>query len=281
MPDEIDDEAFWQEFHRRCRAVAPDAYLVGEIWEEAPEWLRGDRFDALMNYPLGTAILGFAGGASLDLGLINAHATYRLMFERLDAPGFARRLERLMTNYDPAVVAVQLNLLGSHDTPRALSVVGGDRAALRLAMLLQLTLPGAPCIYYGDEIGMTGGLEPDCRVAFPVSPLAGDRELRAFVRAAIAARHAHRALRRGGVRVAATGAAALALVREADGDRALVALNAGGSAERLSLELPGSAWWSLSPVALPGGMEGVRQRRLGKTLELDLPGQSALVLVED
>ena len=53
VPGEIDDEPFWQEFRRRCKAVRPDAYLVGEIWRVAPEWLRGDRFDALMNYPLG------------------------------------------------------------------------------------------------------------------------------------------------------------------------------------------------------------------------------------
>ena len=68
VPGEIDDEAFWQEFRPRCRAVRPDAYLVGEIWRVAPDWLRGDRFDALMNYPLGEAILGFAGGSHLDMG---------------------------------------------------------------------------------------------------------------------------------------------------------------------------------------------------------------------
>ena len=61
VPAEIDDEAFWQEFRARCRAVRPDAYLVGEIWHVAPEWLRGDRFDALMNYPLAEAILGYVG----------------------------------------------------------------------------------------------------------------------------------------------------------------------------------------------------------------------------
>ena len=61
VPAEIRDEAFWQEFRRRCRAVNPEAYIVGEIWHEAPEWLAGDRFDAVMNYPLAEAILGFVG----------------------------------------------------------------------------------------------------------------------------------------------------------------------------------------------------------------------------
>ena len=66
MPGEIDDEAFWQEFRRRCRAIRPDAYLVGEIWRVAPDWLRGDRFDALMNYPLGEAILGLRRRARIS-----------------------------------------------------------------------------------------------------------------------------------------------------------------------------------------------------------------------
>ena len=89
VPAEIDDPPFWQEFRRRCRAVRPDAYLVGEIWRIAPEWLRGDRFDALMNYPLAEAILGFAGGASLDMAIVAAHHEYRLWVRPLDGPAFA------------------------------------------------------------------------------------------------------------------------------------------------------------------------------------------------
>ena len=67
----------------------------------------------------------------------------------------------------PAVTAVQLNLLGSHDTPRALTICGSDLDSLRIATLLQMTLPGAPCIYYGDEIGMAGSMDPLCRRGFP------------------------------------------------------------------------------------------------------------------
>ena len=95
MPAEIDDEAFWQEFRRRCHAVRPDAYLVGEVWRVAPEWLRGDRFDALMNYPLGEAILGFVGGSHLDMGIVTTHHEYRLWVRPLDGPGFAERVIEL------------------------------------------------------------------------------------------------------------------------------------------------------------------------------------------
>ena len=89
VPGEIDDEPFWQEFRRRCKAIRPDAYLVGEIWRVAPEWLRGDRFDALMNYPLGEAILGFAGMSNLDMAIVSTHHEYRLWVRPLDGPAFA------------------------------------------------------------------------------------------------------------------------------------------------------------------------------------------------
>ena len=168
VPEEIDDVAFWQEFRRRCRAVRSDAYLVGEIWSVVPDWVSGDRFDALMNYPLGEAVLGFAGGSHLDLGIVAGHHEYRLQLRPMDGPAFATRIVELATAFDPDVVVSQLNLLGSHDTPRLRTVLGGDAAAVRLAMLLQATLPGAPCVYYGDEVGLAGANDPAYRGVIPV-----------------------------------------------------------------------------------------------------------------
>ena len=134
VPSEIDDPPFWAAFRQRCRAVRPDAYLVGEIWETAPDWVAGDRFDALMNYPLAEAILGYVGGSRLDMAAVNAHHEYRKHLRPLDGPGFANRLVELLGVYDPDVVAVQLNLISSHDAPRALTVLGGDTAGLRMAI---------------------------------------------------------------------------------------------------------------------------------------------------
>lgn len=282
VPAEIDDEAFWQEFRQRCRAINPEAYLVGEIWDEAPEWLRGDRFDALMNYPLGTSILGFVGDRHLNQSLIAQHDTYRRMVQPLDGPGFAGRLEHLMSVYDPAVVAVQLNLLGSHDTPRAMSVLDGNRVAFRLATLLQLMLPGAPCIYYGDELGMEGGLDPDCRRAYPRDAAAGDGWLRTFVREAVAARHAYPALRQGTVRTLAATADAVAFLREAGDRTAIVAVNQGSDPAGLPVELPTRAY---RPLALAGLEVGRLDRPkseddAGRAL-ITLPPQGALVLVDE
>ena len=176
VPTEIRDEAFWQEFRRRCRAVNPEAYLVGEIWGECPEWLAGDRFDAVMNYPLAQAIVGFTAQGHLDEGVVRRHHEYGRTVVRRDGAAFGAELERLMGLYDRAVTEVQLNLLDSHDSPRFRTMTGRDRAAYHLAVLLQATLPGAPCTYYGDEIGVEGDHDPDCRRAFPWDEARWDRD---------------------------------------------------------------------------------------------------------
>ena len=263
VPQDIDDPTFWPEFRRRVRAVNPEAYLCGEIWEEAPEWLAGDRFDALMNYPLGIAILGFVGGARLDHAAIAGQANYLRALVPLDGRDFGAGVERAMAINDPSVTAVQYNLIGSHDTPRARTVMGGSVDRLRLATLLQLVLPGAPAIYYGDELAMEGGPDPDCRRGYPPvgEALAAEAsETRAFVRAAIHARLGHRALRQGEVRVAATGERWVVLDRTAGDERAVVAVNAGDEAVEIPasaaglrlLELPG-----LAPPAVPDGGETI------------------------
>jgi neopullulanase len=234
VPAEIDDPPFWYEFRRRCRAINPEAYLVGEIWHVAPEWVAGDRFDALMNYPLAEAIIGFVGGRSLNEPLLRSHHEYGLI-TRLDGAGFADRLAKLLAAYAPETNAVQLNLLDSHDSPRALSLLGGDREAMELAVLLQATLPGAPCIYYGDEVGVVGGIDPDSRRAFPWDPARWDHELLESVRAAMAMRRAEPALRADGVVPASTAGAALAFLRRGATSTLAVALNAGEEAVRLPL----------------------------------------------
>src|SRR5687767_1349712 len=226
VPAEIDDPEFWAEFRRRCRAVNPEAYLVGEIWHVAPEWVAGDRFDGLMNYPLAKAIIGFVAGDSLNEPLLRSHHEYA-QATSLDGPGFASRLGELLAAYSPEATAVQLNLLGSHDTPRLLSLLGGDREAMVLAVLLQMTLPGAPCIYYGDEVGVMGGMDPDNRRAFPWDASRWDADLLESVRALVALRGAEPALRADGIEVVSASASALAYLRTDGPGRLAVALNAG------------------------------------------------------
>ena len=253
VPAEIDDEPFWQAFRQRCRAIRPDAYLVGEIWEVAPDWLRGDRFDALMDYPLAEAILGFVGGPSLDWTIVAGHHEYAKHIRPLDGAGFATRLVELLGAYDPDVVAVQLNLIGSHDAPRALTVLGGDVAALRLATLLQAALPGAPCIYYGDEIGLTGGNDPACRGAFPWDGDRWDAALHAYVRAVLRLRADEPALRHGGTTAIGAADGAIVIERRLGDERLVVAVNAGTAASDVELALPGVAAGYLEPLEPTAG----------------------------
>ena len=280
VPEDIEDETFWPEFRRRVRAVNPEAYLLGEIWEEAPEWLEGDRFDALMNYPLALAILGFVGGSHLDRAVIAGQSNYRRGLVALDGPRFGALLEHLMTALEPDLTAVQFNLLGSHDTPRARTVMGGDPARLRLATLIQLTLPGAPSIYYGDELAMEGGVDPDCRRAYPAAGEAADPEAiatRALVRSAIRARAAHDALRGGEVGVVAAGDRSIAISRLAGGRRAVVAVNAGDDTVELDLAASGGGE-GLRALDL-SGISGGRMADGGGAIVL--PAMGGAVLVDD
>ncbi len=238
VPQDVEDPTFWPEFRTRVRAINPEAYLVGEIWVDAPEWLTGDRFDALMNYPLTMAILGFVGGSHLDHGLAARQQNYRDNLVELDGSGFAAMLIRNLTMNRPEATAVQYNILGSHDAPRAMSILGEDAVRLRIATLIQLTMPGTPSIYYGDELAMSGGPDPDCRRSFPERLAdAGDAALdhRAYVRSLVAARRDAVALRRGSVSVPAAAGRAIAMEREADEHRGLILVNAGDDAQTLEL----------------------------------------------
>ena len=123
VPNEIPDPTFWREFRQRVKGANPEAYIVGEIWEEADFWLQGDMFDAVMNYPLARAVLGFVGGEALDRDLAAQTGLGRI--EPLQALAFSHRLEDLFGRYRPEVVRAQMNLLTSHDTPRLLSLMRG------------------------------------------------------------------------------------------------------------------------------------------------------------
>ena len=144
VADEISHD-FWKGFRTAVKAEFPEALIVGEVWHHAPDFLQGDEWDSAMNYPFYRAVLDFA---------VEGVSTAT---EFLGALGFHRG------NYHTAVSPLLWNLVGSHDTPRLLHLCGGDRSRHRLAAALALLTPGMPMIYYGDEVGMTGAKDPDCR----------------------------------------------------------------------------------------------------------------------
>jgi len=230
VPSEVDDDAFWREFRRTVKDANPEAYLVGEIWHGADRWLQGDQFDGVMNYVFNRACLGFFGGESLDA----THHPGGYPLERLTATQFADRIDELLGRYPEHVTQAQFNLLSSHDMPRFLTLARRDKAALKLATLFQMTFPGVPSIYYGDEVGMEGGPDPDCRRSFPWDEDTWDHDLLAFFQRAVRLRREHRVLRRGAfVRLEADDAHEVYAFgrrlrdRAGESDAAAVILNSG------------------------------------------------------
>ena len=287
VPEEI-DAGFWREFRQRVRSVNPEAYIVAEIWRQKPEWLTGDTFDGLMNYPLAEGLLSFVAGPHLDMEIVASQHEYREFVRPIDGPTFAHGLEALMAAYRPEAAAAQLNLLGSHDTPRFVTVAGGDRTSLMLATIAQMTLPGAPCIYYGDEIGMEGRHDPDNRRAFVWDEAAWDTDLRSFIRAAVALRSRRPVLRHGAFRVLAAEGDAVCYARfghdaaaaPGGSQTAIVALNAGPTAARLRFPAPPYVG-PFEPVSLPamGAATLAGDAGAGTELTLYLPGRSGAVFV--
>jgi cyclomaltodextrinase len=199
VPDEV-PQAFWRSFRRMVRAVNPEAWIVGEIWGDARPWLQGDQFDGVMNYRLGWSSLCWAAAGELDTGF--DHALYPL--RPLAAAELLEVWRQTLEWYRPEVNRAQLNLLDSHDVPRALHSLRGDRAALKLALLMLFLQPGAPCVYYGTEAGLSGGPEPGCRESLPWAR-SWPEDLQQLLRDLAALRRRHRVLREGGLDWCALG----------------------------------------------------------------------------
>ncbi|MGO9111577.1 MAG: glycoside hydrolase family 13 protein [Thermoguttaceae bacterium] len=233
VPTEIDDDEFWREFRRRVKAANPEAYIVGEIWHEAQRWLGGDQSDAVMNYLFARASLGFFGRETFA----RKYRPGGFRLQPLRGRAFGNEIERMLALYAWPITLVQLNMLDSHDTARFLHQAGGDKSALRLALLFQMTMPGAPNIYYGTEIGQNGGHDPDCRRVFPWDEGQWDRDLYNFSKRAVALRHAHPALRRGQFETLYSNDDVYAFARRLDDDRLAVIFNAGAEATEVTLDV--------------------------------------------
>ena len=197
VANEVSDET-WQNFRDSVKALDSDAVIIGEIWDDATKYLMGDMYDSVMNYLFRNAVIGFAKGNS--------------------ASQATRELEKIRERYPEEAFYAMMNLVGSHDTTRLLSYldgIGDDRSQKdfdsafptyegtsqlakdrqHLVAFLQFTYPGAPTIYYGDEIGMVGSDDPDDRRAFEWGK--GNKELVEYYAKLAAIRNAYPALRTG------------------------------------------------------------------------------------
>jgi glycosidase len=201
-PDKSHD--WWQEFRPQVKAVNPEAVIIGEIWDDASPWILGNELDTTMNYRFRRALLGFVNGETNDpnQGTIQA----------LNPDQFDSALQSIAEDYPPPAFQAAMNLVGSHDTQRILwALTPGARnredkefdlnnlaegkAKLKLLAIVQMTMPGAPTIYYGDEVGLTGDTDPDDRRPLPWDGM--DTELLAHYQALIGLRNDHSFLRTG------------------------------------------------------------------------------------
>jgi cyclomaltodextrinase len=231
--------AFWREFRGAVKAVNPQAYLVGEIWREAGPWIQGDMFDGTTNYRLRELILSYC------------------VENVLDAEDLAFELNLLFRTHGDAA-PFMLNLLGSHDTRRVLTAMRGEVDRLLLAVALLMTVPGAPLIYYGDEIGLCGGMDPDCRRTMVWDEARWNRRISNAYRKLIRLRRTHPALQRGRFEALIGFDRVLAYRRVYEEDEVIIVLNPGAAVTDLAIPTRSGAhtWrdlWSGQQRLAPNG----------------------------
>lgn len=222
VPNEIDDDLFWYTFRQVVKNANPDAYLLGEIWDGDKRWVGHEHFDGLMNYPVRTLVLD-------------------LLTQKTSLTKFAKETLKWLTRYPRENAYAMYGLLGSHDTERFLTKIDGHLDKAKLGYLFLMTYPGAPAIYYGDEIGMLGAGDPDCRGTFQWDESQWNIPLRNWIKKLIRLRKDKVALRRGDYQILKCDdkSGALVYLRREDSDCSLIAMNI--SDETLNFEIDISA----------------------------------------
>ena len=281
VADELPDR-FIQKLRAAVEETDPDALLLGEVWEDAStkiaysqrrKYLLGRELHSVMNYPFRTALLHYLGYG--------------------DAENFQEAIESLRGNYPRDAFYSAMNFLGTHDTPRILTMLGAsqtpehkdDRAAyrlspeersrglalVRLAVLVLCTFPGAPMIYYGDEVGMEGFEDPLNRGGFDWDH--GDADLRSWFARLGQLRRDLPVLSQGELRWLFAQGPVLAFARELDGEKTVTAVNVFPEPQHLEVS------WSGGPLRCLLTRQ-VFQPQEGRLI-LDLPPYGGLLLRED
>ncbi len=209
---------FWRKFRSAVKRIKPEAYIVGEVWRGPEDWLNGNTCDGVMNYPLREYILDYC------------------VRDHMDAEDFDYELGRLR-NIHGDTAPYQLNLLGSHDTPRIRTLCNQDSKRLILALVFQFTYIGAPMVYYGDEIGLTGENDPDCRKTMPWTSSKWDQNLLRTHKTLISIRNKFEVLRHGNFESLFIFNSIFAYRRYLDEQEIIIILNPRKGRERISIPL--------------------------------------------
>ena len=277
VPFEIKSPGFWQEFRDRVKAVNPEAYIVGEVWEDAREWLDGTQFDGVMNYLFAAPTIAFAAGERVDLAQLEGRSYYP--YPALFAKEYGAQIQQVLDLYPWQIQLTQLNLLASHDTARLLTIAKGDKASVELATLLLLTFPGAPSIYYGDEVGLPGALDPDSRRGFPLEAQ-WEVDVLDYHKQLIALRHKYAALRTGSYHILFAEGAVYVFARILGHEEIVVAVNVSTEPAQISFE-PANLKSTHDKLLYGKGEFVWKSDGETRHLELTLPARSGLILGSD
>lgn len=278
VANEVSDET-WQNFRNSVKALNNgDAVIIGEIWTDATDYLLGDMYDSVMNYVFRNAVLGYAKGGS--------------------ASDATAALERIRERYPEEAFYAMMNLVGSHDTTRLLSYLDGidddrnqkeidkafptyentsDTAKQRqyLVAFLQFTYAGAPTIYYGDEIGMTGADDPDDRRAFTWGK--GSKELVTWYAKLADIRSQYSALRTGSVEpIDVNDDAIMGYVRSDDNDIITVLGNNADSAKEITVSIGTNATSKITDI-VSGTSYDVKDGKV----KVNIPAYRGVILASD
>lgn len=265
VADELSDETL-DTIRKTVKGADPQALIIGEVWEDASNkvaygqrrrYLQGRQLDSVMNYPYKNAIIDYVKGG--------------------DASALRETIESICENYPSQSLNCMMNGLGTHDTARILTVLGGrdyatrdERAAavlegeelkngkelLRLAGVLQFTLPGVPCVYYGDEAGVQGYEDPFNRRCYPWGK--EDRELIEWYKRLFAARRSCAAFAGGDYKTLRAEGGVFIFSRFKDGISAITAVNL--SNETLTIDISTSTRILITWNAVSGDKLAIHPR---------------------
>jgi glycosidase len=260
---------FWREWRSEIKRHKPDALTIAETWFDASKFFLGDTFDSTMNYIFRNTVIDYANGG--------------------DARKLYRNIELMREAYPPQAFYALMNLISSHDVPRALHLFGYTsettdaakiaeaKQRLLLAAFFQMVFPGAPAIYYGDEVGLTGGEDPFNRAPYPWADEGGkpDVALLHQFRELASLRRQHAVLRHGSLQAPlAADAHTLALIRHHHGETALTLMNNDVQPKQLTLHLPADA-----ATTYRDALTGATVHATGGSLVLKVPALFGRVLL--
>ena len=164
------DHAFWRKFNEACLAVKPDLYILGEIWTSSRSWLDGEQFHGVMNYSLVGNIIDY------------------FVEKQIPTRKMANVLNEQLMQYRKQTQETMFNMLDSHDVPRILTMANGDIDLVKATLTFMFMMHGTPCIYYGTEVGMMGGADPQNRRCMVWDEERQDRVMYDFTKELIAFR---------------------------------------------------------------------------------------------